>query len=254
MAETGRIKGKVAVVTGGASGMGAATVRLFVREGARVVIADMQDRLGERLAGELGPACEFMHTDVSNETQVEALFQGVMQRHRRLDILVAGAGVENAKMEVDTSEAEWDHVLAVNAKGVFLCSKHAIPAMKTSGGGSIVNISSAFGNVGSPGFAAYHASKGAVRNFTKATAIAHAGEGIRANSIHPGAIDTPMLRAIFARMPDPQAAEAAFAAQAPFNRLGKPEDIAFGALYLASDEAVFVTGSELVIDGGLLAR
>jgi cyclopentanol dehydrogenase len=240
----GRVADKVAIVTGGASGIGAAICRLFAREGAHVMVADLQSDNGVSLAEEIrksGGSAEFVRADVSRGGDVDAMVAATVSRFGRLDILVANAGIENTKREVDTSEEEWDQIMDVNAKGVFLCSKYAIPEMKKNGGGSA-------------GYAAYHATKGAVRTFTKGTAIAHAREGIRANSIHPGAIDTPLLQSVFASMPDPEAARARYVKMEPVGRLGRPEDIAFGALYLASDESAFVTGIELVIDGGLIAQ
>ena len=253
----GRIAGKVAIVTGGASGIGEAICRLFAREGAHVMVADLQSNKGVSVVEDIrksGGSAEFFRADVSMGGDVDAMVAATVSRFGRLDILVANAGIESTKRDVDTSEEEWDYVMDVNAKGVFLCSKYAIPEMKKNGGGSIINLSSVFGIVGSAGYAAYHASKGAVRTFTKGTAIAHAREGIRANSIHPGAIDTPLLQNVFASMPDPEAARARYVKMEPVGRLGRPEDIAFGALYLASDESAFVTGIELVIDGGLIAQ
>lgn len=177
-----------------------------------------------------------------------------VSRFGRLDILINNAAVESAKAEVDTTEEEWDHIMNVNVKGVFLATKYALPQMKKNGGGSIVNISSAYAMIGTKGFAAYHASKGAVRTFTKATAVAHAAEGIRANSIHPGAVDTPLLREAINGTPDPKATEAAFTLGQPIGRLGRPEEIAYGCLYLASDESKFCIGAELSIDGGMVAQ
>lgn len=250
----GRLAGKVAAVTGGASGIGVAIVRVFAREGASVLILDIQDAAGEALAAELGERAAYRHADVRREADVRAAMAAARDRFGGLDVVVANAGVETPDAEVDTSEADWDQVMAVNAKGAFLCSKHAIPLLRERGGGSIINISSAFSFIGSAGYAAYHASKGAVCSLTKATAIAHAAANIRANSIHPGSIDTPMLRHLIDTSPDPAEAERRFTSYQPLGRLGRPEDIAYGALYLASDEGSFLTGSELVIDGGYIAR
>jgi len=253
----GRLEGKVALVTGGASGIGEATAKLFAGEGASVAIADLQVERGERVANEIrtaGGAAAFVRGDVASDADARRMVAFAVERFAGLDVLVNNAGVESPKAVLDTSEAEWDHVMAVNAKGVFLCTKYALPEMRKAGGGSIINISSIFGLVGSPAFAAYHASKGAVRLLTKSTALAHAAEGIRCNSIHPGVIQTPMIEEVIAASPDPAAARAEWTALEPVGRFGRPEDVAYGALYLACQESSFVTGAELVIDGGFTAR
>lgn len=253
----GRLQGKVALITGGSSGIGEATARLFAREGAKVVIADTQVEKGQQVASAIraeGGEAAFVQADVSLDADAKQMVGFTVARHGRLDVLFNNAGIESPKPEVETSESEWDRVMAVNAKGVFLGTKHAIEAMRRSGGGSIINTSSIFGLVGSPGFAAYHASKGAVRLFTKSTALAHAKDNIRANSIHPGVIETPMLAEVIASEPDAEAARTEWMKGEPLGRFGRPEDIAFGALYLASDESSFVTGTELVIDGGWTAQ
>jgi NAD(P)-dependent dehydrogenase (short-subunit alcohol dehydrogenase family) len=253
----GRLQGKVALVTGGSSGIGEATAKLFAREGAKVVIADVQLEKGQQVASAIqaeGGEASFVRSDVSRDADAKHMVDFTVARYGRLDVLFNNAGVESPKPVVETSEAEWDKVMAVNAKGVFLGTKHAVGAMRKSGGGSIINTSSIFGLIGSPGFAAYHASKGAVRLLTKSTALAHAKENIRANSIHPGVIETPMLREVIEAEPDPEAAKAEWMKGEPIGRFGRPEDIAYGALYLASDESSFVTGAELVIDGGWTAQ
>lgn len=252
-----RLNGKVAVITGGASGIGAATARLFVEEGARVVAADLQEPLDPLLANLLAGSPDriiFVRTDVTREDDVRKAVAAAVTKWGRLDTAVASAGVPGQGSDVDLAESEWDRIMDVNAKGVFFLTKHSVPEMIKAGGGSIINISSAYGNIGAPGFAAYCASKGAVRTFTKSTAIEHAAQGIRANSIHPGVIETPMLQGIFDRSGDPEATRAAFSAQQPNGFNGMPEDIGWGCVYLASDEARFVNGAELPIDGGLLAR
>jgi NAD(P)-dependent dehydrogenase (short-subunit alcohol dehydrogenase family) len=253
----GRLRGKVALITGGSSGIGEATAKLFAREGAKVVIADLQVEQGQRVAAEIqaeGGEASFVRADVSRDEEAKEMVEFTVARHGRLDVLFNNAGIESTKPDVETSEAEWDRIMAVNAKGVFLGTKYAVGAMRKSGGGSIINTSSIFGLIGSPGFAAYHASKGAVRLLTKSTALAHAKENIRANSIHPGVIETPMLREVIATEADPEAARAEWMKGEPIGRFGTPEDIAYGALYLASDEYSFVTGTELVIDGGWTAQ
>ncbi len=253
----GRLAGKVAVITGGASGIGGAASRLFVAEGAKVIVADRQEPLDAKLIELLRSQPDhirFARTDVTEEADVKAAIDAALTAWGRLDAAIACAGVPGQGSDVDLTVDEWDRIMAVNARGVFLTTKHAVPAMLRGGGGSIVNISSAYGVVGAPGYAAYCASKGAVRTLTKATAIEHATQGIRANSIHPGVIETPMVHAIFDRSEDPVATRAAYTAQQPCGFNGAPEDVAWGCVYLASDEARFVTGVELPIDGGLLAR
>jgi len=252
-----RLRGKVALVTGGASGIGAATARVFAAEGAKVVVSDVQEDAARSVVDGIqksGGQAAFVRCNVTKEAEVAAMVAFAEKTFGRLDVIVNNAGVESHLPVADTSEEVWDRIMDINGKGVFLCTKHAIPAMRRAGGGSIINMSSVFGLIGSPGFAAYHASKGAVRLLTKSTALAHAKEGIRANSIHPGAIDTPMLRALIDMEPDPKAAEVEWLKVEPIGRFGRPEDIAYGALYLASDEASFVTGTELVIDGGWTAN
>lgn len=252
-----RLKGKIAVITGGASGIGAATARLFVAEGACVIVADRQEPLDPALADLLRDAPErarFVRTDVTREEDVRSAVAEAVTTWGRLDSAVACAGVPGQGSAIDLEESEWDRTMAVNAKGVFLLTKHALPEILEAGGGSITNISSAYGIVGAPGFAAYCASKGAVRTFTKSIAVEYAARGVRANSIHPGVIETPMLQGIFDRTDDPEGTRALFSAQQPNGFNGVPEDIGWGCVYLASDEGRFVNGVELPIDGGLLAR
>ena len=254
---SGRLANKVAIVTGGASGIGEATCRLFAREGARVIVADIQVEKGEAVGSSLrkaGGTAEFLRTDMAVHADVKAMIAFAETKFGRLDVLVNNAGVESPKPEVDTTEEEYDRIMDVNVKGVFLATKYAVPLMKKGGRGSIINISSAYGMIGSTGFGAYHASKGAVRTFTKSTAVAHAKDGVRANSIHPGPIDTPLLREAIESSPDPKALEALFSAAQPIGRLGKPEEIAYGCLFFASDESKFCIGSELSIDGGMVAQ
>lgn len=250
----GRLDGRVALISGGARGQGAAETRLFAQEGARVVFGDVLDEEGSKVEAEireLGGEVTYVHLDVTREADWRAAVQRAVGRYSRLDILVNNAGILIRKGIEDTSEGEWDRVMAVNAKGVFLGTKSVIPVMRRGGGGSIVNISSTAGLVGSPyGSAAYTASKGAVRLFTKVTAIQHAKDKIRCNSVHPGIIETPMTQESLA---DPAGYEERLR-RVPLGRIGRVEDIAYGVLYLASDESSFVTGSELVIDGGTTAQ
>ena len=248
-----RLENKVAMISGGARGMGAVEARLFAKEGAKVIIGDMLEEEGRRVEAEInetGGECVFVLLDVTNEDAWQRAVNLAVSRFGKLDILVNNAGIYRAHDVLETSSDEWDQVMAVNAKGVFLGTKYAIPEMRKAGGGSIVNISSVAGLVGSKLTSAYTASKGAVRLLTKSTAIQYASEGIRANSIHPGTIETPMTEGLLA---DETTREDRMN-RTPLGRLGQPEDVAYGALYLASDEASFVTGSELVIDGGRTAE
>ena len=248
-----RVAGKVALISGGAQGIGAATARLLAREGAAVVIGDVLEDKGretEAQIAEAGGQALFVRLDVTREDDWLQAIQTTVATFGRLDVLVNNAGISGRGTVEEISIDAWDRVMAVNAKGVFLGTKLAIPEMRKVGGGSIINISSIYGIVGSETSASYHASKGAVRIFTKAAAIQYAGDGIRVNSIHPGFVDSPMTERHHA-IPEVRQDRLA---KTPLGRLGTPEDIAPGILYLASDESSFVTGSELVIDGGMTAR
>ena len=247
----GRLDGKVALVSGGSGGLGAAISRLFAAEGARVVVGDVRDAAGAEVASAIGAAgghARFVHLDVTSERDWRDAVAAAVSGHGRLDVLVNNAGIWRGGRVEETSVEHWDAVNDVNSKGVFLGTRAAIPAMRAGGGGSIVNVSSISGIVGNPRTSAYAASKGAIRVFTKATAIQYAPDGIRANSIHPGPIDTDLLAQVV------ESLEIEEFAPAPLGRVGKAEDVAYGALYLASDESSFVTGSELVIDGGATAE
>ena len=250
-----RLDNKVAFISGGARGMGAAEARLFAQEGAKVVIGDVLDEEGhqtEAAINDFGGECLYVHLDVSSEESWAAAVAETISRFGKLNILVNNAGVVSRTPLEELDVEEWDRVININSKGVFLGTKAAIPEMRQLGGGSIVNVSSISGIVGQSDVSAvYNASKGAVRIFTKSTAIQYASEGIRANSIHPGPIDTPMTT--FLRQGDSQAVAESIA-RIPLGRDGVPEDVAYGVLYLASDESSFVTGSELVIDGGFIAQ
>ena len=248
-----RLENKVALISGGARGMGAVEAMLFAKEGAKVVIGDMLEDEGRKTEAEINEAggeCIFVTLDVSDEAAWEKAVDEVVSRFGKLDILVNNAGIYRAHNVEETSSEEWDQIMDINAKGVFLGTKAAIPEMRKAGGGSIINISSTAGLVGSRTSAAYSASKGAVRIFSKSTAIQYAAEGIRANSIHPGPIDTDMGDQVW---PDAESKERTMNRVA-LSRIGTAEDVAYGALYLASDESSFVTGSELVIDGGVTAQ
>ena len=250
----GRLDGKVALISGGARGQGAAEARLFTQEGAKVVFGDVLDEQGKMVEAEileLGGEATYVHLDVTQEAGWVSAVEAAVSRYGKLDVLVNNAGITIRKSIEETTEEDWDRIMAINAKGVFLGTKHAIPAMRSSGGGSIINISSTAGLVGSSTTgASYTATKGAVRLLTKSTAIQYAKEGIRCNSVHPGLLETPMTEGILA---DPETRDMR-TRRIPLGRIGTAEDIAYGVLYLASDESSFVTGSELVIDGGATAQ
>jgi cyclopentanol dehydrogenase len=249
-----RLAGKVALISGGARGQGAAEARLFVREGAAVVLGDVLDDEGKTLEAEIragGGRVTYVHLNVTREDDWRAAVATAVQSYGKLDVLVNNAGILFRATIEETTEADWDRIMAVNVKGVFLGTKCAIPAMRQAGGGSIVNISSTAGLVGSPSrTAAYTATKGAVRLFTKSTAIQHARDKIRCNSVHPGPIVTDMIK----DMLENRTAWEERMRRLPMGRAGTPDEIAYGVLYLASDESSYMTGSELVIDGGTTAE
>ena len=253
-----RLTGKVAVVTGAAVGLGRATAIRMAEEGASVALLDVRDADGREVIAGLkarGLPAAYWRCDVSSESEVRSVMQKVAQHFGRIDILVNNAGVAGvSKPTHEVTEAEWDWVQAINVKGVFFCTKHAIEHLRRAGGGSIINLSSIYGLVGGPDVPPYHASKGAVRLMSKTDALLYAPDRIRVNSIHPGFIWTPMVEEHLSSQGDLEAGRAAAAALHPLGHMGEPDDIAWGAVYLASDEARFVTGSELVIDGGYTAR
>ena len=254
----GRLTGKIAIITGAANGLGEAIATRMAEEGASVAVLDMLDEAGQALVAELdgrGLAARFWHCDVSKEAEVERVIGEVSKHFGSLNTLVNNAGVAGvSKPTHEVTEAEWDWVQAVNVKGVFFCTKHGIPHLRRAGGGSIINLSSIYGLVGAPDVPPYHASKGAVRLMTKTDAMLYAQDSIRVNSIHPGFIWTPMVQKHLSSMGDVEAGRKATDALHPLGHMGEPDDIAWGAVYLASDEAKFVTGTELVIDGGYTAR
>lgn len=247
----GRLAGKVALISGGASGIGAAHVRVFAAEGAKVVAGDVQEELGNAVVREVnanGGDAVFVHLDVSKEEDWIEAVNSAVSRFGKLTTLINNAGIYRPQgVEAETLE-HWNRMTAVNQTGVWLGMKTSVPAIRSAGGGAIVNISSLFGIIGSPGSIAYHATKGAVRLITKSAALEYVKQSIRVNSIHPGMINTPILGEL-----TPQD-DAAIRAAIPMERMGKPEEIAYGSLYLCSDEAAYVTGIELVIDGGWLAQ
>ena len=248
-----RVSGKVALVSGGSRGIGAATARLLAEEGAAVVIGDVLEDEGVQTAvaiNEAGGQASFVSLDVTKEEDWTRAVDTAVTDYGKLDVVVNNAGISGRTIVEDTTGDLWDQVMAVNAKGVFLGTKAAIPVLRAAGGGSIINISSIYGLIGSETSTAYHSSKGAVRLLTKSAAVQYAKEGIRVNSVHPGFVDSPMT-ARFHAEPEVRAERVG---RTPLGRLGLPEDIAAGILYLASDESSFVTGSELVIDGGFTAQ
>ena len=246
-----RLEGKVAIISGGARGMGAAEARIFAREGARVVIGDLLEEEGLKVVAEIdeaGGEALFVRLDVTDESSWQTAVEAAVERFGKVDILVNNAAILRTQGLLETTEEIWDEVMDVNTKGTFLGTKTVIPEMRKAGGGSIINISSGAGITGSQRNTAYHASKGAVRIFTKSAAIQYAGENVRVNSVHPGPVDTDMLASSLTveggRRPE----------DVPLGRYGRPEEVAYGVLYLASDESSFVTGSEVVIDGGRTAE
>jgi NAD(P)-dependent dehydrogenase (short-subunit alcohol dehydrogenase family) len=249
-----RLAGKVALISGGARGMGAVEARLFAREGARVVIGDILDAEGRRVESDVraaGGEALYEHLDVTSEADWQRAVGAAVSRFGTLDVLVNNAGIGGPGRVEDTTLEAWTQVMTVNATGVFLGTKAAIPALRAAGGGSIVNISSQLGLVGMENSSPqYQASKGAVRLLTKLTALQYARERIRVNSVHPGPILTPMTEA---RRADPDLYRL-MVSRIPLGRYGEAEEVAYGVLYLASDESAFVTGTDLVLDGGFLVR
>ena len=257
-----RLEGKVALITGAAAGVegelmgfGGATARLFVQEGAKVVLTDIQEELGERTAIQIrenGGEALFIRHDVTNERNWIDAIKTTVSTYGKLDILVNNAGTTGPDKNVEeTTVKGWDEQMDVHAKGAFLGTKHAIPEMRKIGGGSIINISSINGLVAGPSSTAYHAAKAAIRLFTKSAAIQYAKENIRVNSVHPGYAWTPMTSHAYG---NDAAWQNLRLERIPLGRMGNADDIAFGILYLASDESSFVTGAELVIDGGTTAQ
>ena len=248
----GRLEGKVALISGAARGQGEAEARLFANEGAKVVFGDILDMEGEKVEAEInetGGEAKYIHLDVTNESEWETAVKESVNSYGKLDILVNNAGISIGKNVEETTLEEWDLVQDVNSKGVFLGTKAAIPAMRESGGGSIVNISWIAGLVGIAS-APYVASKGAVRLLTKSTAVQYGPENIRCNSVHPGFIETEMIRGILSNSEE----RAKRLAITPLGIFASAHDIALAVLFLASDESRYMTGSELVIDGGITAQ
>jgi NAD(P)-dependent dehydrogenase (short-subunit alcohol dehydrogenase family) len=254
----GRLAGKVAIVTGAALGIGRATALLCAREGAAVAVTDVLydgcDAVVREIQSQGGQAAAW-RLDVSKEAEVKSVMSAVVERFGGLDILVNNAGIAGTNRPThEITEEQWDRVQAINVKGPLFCTKHAIPHLKARGGGSIVNLSSIYGLVSAGDVPAYHASKGALTIMSKTDALLYAKDKIRVNSVHPGFIWTPLVERYLGTTADAEEARRALDALHPVGHVGEPDDVAYGILYLASDEAKFVTGSALVIDGGYTAR
>jgi len=249
------LKNKVAIITGGSSGIGRATVELFAREGAAVIAADVQDEAGQCLADEIaksGASVSYVHADVSHESDVAAMVHLALSRYGRLDVLFNNAGIEGEQAPTaDASLDNWERVIGINLKGVFLGLKYGIEAMLQHGGGSIVNNASVAGLVGFPGIPAYSASKGGVIQLTRTAALEYATQNVRVNCLCPGVIDTPMVQRFTHDEPE---AQAQLTAMEPVGRVGRASEVAELALFLASDRSSFVTGAIIPVDGGFVAR
>lgn len=249
------MKNKVVVVTGAASGIGKACVARFVREGASVVLADREDVTAAAADIEAnGGSALGISTDVSDEQSVTAMFHAALERFERIDVLAHFAGISRRKLVPDTSVEEWDEIMDVNFKGTFICCKAAITRMRASGGGSIITTGSELAFVGAPNIAVYSASKAGVVHLTRCLARDHGGDGIRVNCVCPGPIQTPMLESSVAGAADPVAALRAAEASTILGRLGQPEEIANMVHFLASDEASYITGAAMVVDGGVTVK
>jgi meso-butanediol dehydrogenase/(S,S)-butanediol dehydrogenase/diacetyl reductase len=252
-----RLKDKVSLITGGGSGIGRAAALLFAQEGALIAIADKRGASAHKVAAECsakGAQAIGVEADVSKAADVKRMIDATLAKFGRLDVLVNNAGYGIAGSVVETDEADWDALIAVNVRGVFLCSKYAIPVMQRNGGGVIVNTASVVAAVGIANRAAYCASKGAVAALTRAIAIDHVGDNIRCNAVAPGTIETPYFDDILKKSADPDGTRKALAARQLLGRLGTPEEIAAGILFLASDESRFATGTILTLDGGMTAQ
>ncbi len=254
-----RVKGKVAIVTGGASGIGKASCQKLATEGAKVAVTDIDEEKGQEVVNEIeksGGIAAYWNLDTTNEDLIKEVFEEIEEEFGPVDILVNNAGIAGAdKPTHEVTKEEWHQVIDININGVYYCTKHAVISMKRSGGGSIINLSSIYGIVGAPDLPPYHASKGAVRVMSKTDALLYAEDNIRVNSVHPGFIWTPLVEELGKESPaGVDAFKEELDSRHPIGHVGEPDDIANGILYLASDESKFVTGSELVIDGGYTAK
>jgi len=253
-----RLKNKVAMVTGAALGIGRASAIRMAEEGAVVAVTDVDKEAGEAVAATIndnGGMARYWHCDVSAEDDVAKTIAAVIEEFGHLDVMLNNAGIAGTnKPTHEITEEEWDKVQAINVKGVFFCTKHAIEPMRKAGGGSIINLSSIYGLVSAPDLPAYHASKGSVSLMTKTDALLYAPDKIRVNSIHPGFIWTPLVDNFLSEQGDVEEGRRALDRRHPLGHVGEPDDIAWGAVFLASDESKFVTGAQLVIDGGYTAQ
>jgi NAD(P)-dependent dehydrogenase (short-subunit alcohol dehydrogenase family) len=249
--------GRVSLVTGGASGLGEAIVNRLASDGDHVVVADV-DELRARLVVDnlvaAGLWADMVTVDVTSEGEVAAMFDGLTERHGRLDALVCSAAIETRSSVVDCADDDWQRVLDVNLKGPFLCCKHAIPAIARTGGGSVVMLGSVLGAIGSPGYAAYCASKGALVNLAKQAAIEHAPDQVRVNVVSPSATDTGLFARVAARSDDPERMMQMVAGNTPMQRLGTAAEVAATVAFLCSDGAAFISGTVIPLDGGMAAR
>lgn len=253
-----RMAGKVAIVTGAAQGIGLATSRLLAKEGAMVAVTDIQADAGHKAVEEInqtGGTAQFWQLDTTDEQAIKKVFAEVVNVFGHLDVLVNNAGISGVnKPTHEVTLEEWNRVISINLNGGFLCTKHAIPYMKSAGGGSIINLSSIYGLVGAADSPPYHAAKGGIRLMSKTDAMIYAPDGIRVNSVHPGFIWTPMVEDFLRSQGDLAEGRRQIDELHPIGHMGEPDDIAYAILYLGSDESKFVTGSELVIDGGYTAH
>jgi NAD(P)-dependent dehydrogenase (short-subunit alcohol dehydrogenase family) len=250
-------QGRVALVTGGASGLGAATARRLAAERASVIVADIDEEGAMAVADQIADAggeAEPAVVDVTHEGEVAAMFEAVVEQHARLDVLVCSAAVEIRAPVLETTDEDWRRVLDVNLKGPFLAMKYGIPPMVATGGGAVVLLGSVLGAIGSPGYAAYCASKGALVNLAKQAAIEHAPDQVRVNVVSPSACETGLFLEMVSRAPDPDAIKTMVAERTPMGRLGTEADVVDTIMFLASSAAGYISGTTVPLDGGLAAR
>ena len=252
-----KLKGKIAIITGTGSGIGSAAAGVFAEEGAKVVAVDWNKETGAQTAAairEAGGEAIFYHADVSKAADAEAMVKTAVERYGGLDVLFNNAAIQIMAKLADTTEDTWDRIHRVNLKGVFLGCKYALPAMIRTGGGSIINMASILGFVGDPDLAAYCAAKGGVIALTKAGALAYGPQGVRINCICPGDVDTPLLQGYFNKDPNPDRLREEISSKYALRRIASPREVAHLAVFLASDASAFITGSTMVIDGGLTVK